>query len=335
MGRPDTEIWGRGGYEPEPENDVVSGELKDAPRISVLNKQKAMSLSEMPVFAWLRLYTPQIAAAEKQFNVDRRAIAGAIAWEALQNISTHNPFSRWSGPGKIHYKRGFWEKNRNKPTVAQETEDAGYLPKQKSDDARGKYFEDPTHSIFYIAAIMRGGADAAEENGYIMSNRPDILADFYQAHNLGPWKAHLAAKRGTPLVAGNEMAHWVNTHLGFLEDAVGKPEVKLMSIDVRSPPPAGIQITVVRGDTLSDLANKHYGSQEYWPLIWDTNLAAVGLNPNHIEPKIKIDIPPLASFTAAQLLDAKCRHASWKSFPHSPVIHRRGGPAKPHTKGSK
>jgi hypothetical protein len=333
MGRPDTEIWGRGGYEPEPENDLVSEELKDAPRISVQNKQKAMSLSETRVFAWLRLYTPQIAAAEKQFNVDRRAIAGAIAWEALENISTHHLFSRWSGPGKIHYKRGFWEKN--KPTVAQETEDAGYLAKQKSDDERGKYLEDPTHSIFYIAAIMRGGADAAEENGYIVSNRPDILTDFYQAHNLGPWRAHLAAKRGTPLVAGNDMAHWVSAHLGFLEDAVGTPEVKLMSIDVRSPPPTSRQITVEQGDTLSDLASKHYGSQEYWPLIWDANRAAVGPNPNHLEPKAKIDIPLLSSFTPAQLLDARRRHPSWKSFPHSPAVHRHGGAAKPRTKGSK
>lgn len=35
---------------------------------------------------WLAAHRAEIVAAEATFNVDRRAIAGAIAWEAMVNV---------------------------------------------------------------------------------------------------------------------------------------------------------------------------------------------------------------------------------------------------------
>jgi len=70
-------------------------------------------------------------------------------------------------------------------------------------------------------------------------------------------------------------------------------------------PPAGVRSLIVSpGDTLSGLAQEQYGSAEYWPLLWDANRGVVGTNPNAIRPGMRLQIPPLASFTPAQLQDA-------------------------------
>src|SRR5207245_9453123 len=58
------------------------------------------SSPEAAVNYWLQLHSAEIATSEQQWNVDRRAIAGAIAWEALQNPL--NVSFRASGPGKPH-----------------------------------------------------------------------------------------------------------------------------------------------------------------------------------------------------------------------------------------
>jgi hypothetical protein len=57
-----------------------------------------------------------------------------------------------------------------------------------------------------------------------------------------------------------------------------------------TPPP---EITVAPGDTLSGLALKHYGSVEYWPLIWDGNRETIGENPNRIRPGMTLVVLPL------------------------------------------
>jgi LysM repeat protein len=69
------------------------------------------------------------------------------------------------------------------------------------------------------------------------------------------------------------------------------------------------------GDTLSGLAQKYYGSVEYWPLLWDTNRGVVGTNPNKIRAGMQLQIPPFAAFTPAQLQDAKKRFPTWRNYP--------------------
>ena len=74
---------------------------------------------------------------------------------------------------------------------------------------------------------MMAAADLAEGAGLdSIRCRPDILTNFWQGSDLVQWRAHVAAKkRGDGFKPGNAMALWVATHLRYLEDAVGKPEL--------------------------------------------------------------------------------------------------------------
>jgi hypothetical protein len=85
-----------------------------------------------------------------------------------------------------------------------------------------------------------------------------------------------------------------------------------------NPPPqgegTGATVTVVPGDTLSGLAKTHYGTFEYWPLLWDANRSAVGPNPNRLRPGISLRIPPLSSFNPEQLADARRRFPTWRDY---------------------
>ncbi|MDQ2777558.1 MAG: hypothetical protein M3Y57_21985 [Acidobacteriota bacterium] len=218
----------------------VSEELRDAPEMCVASRRKTITLDEMRVLAWLRLYAPQIVSTESKFNVDRRAIAGAIAWEALENVK--HGTGLWPGPGKVHASGitklfGRAVPNPMKTSVAEQTEKAGYLPVRKGIVDRYKVLKNPTASIAYIAAIMRAGSDIAEENGFVVNNDPVVLTEFYQGWDLDRWRAHLKSKTpGTSLVGADTMAVWVSKNLDYLEDAVGKPTVKLQCSDTRMRP---------------------------------------------------------------------------------------------------
>src|SRR6478735_3154743 len=166
----------------------LSGELQDAPFQCVNTTQRISDLSdEMRVLAWLRRYRAQIEVAEQRYNVDRRAIAGAIAWEALRN--PHRSFFLWPGAGKVH-AIGYYGGTHlpaiigGPPSSAESAEKLGYLPRQTLIE-RVRVLRSPAGSILYIAAIMRMGADLAENRGFIISDKPDLLAEFYQAWTPG------------------------------------------------------------------------------------------------------------------------------------------------------
>lgn len=74
-------------------------------------------------------------------------------------------------------------------------------------------------------------------------------------------------------------------------------------------------VTAAHGETLSGLAQKHYGATNLWPLLWDANKVVVGPNPNIISPGMVLVIPPLSSFTPGQLADARRRHSTWHNYP--------------------
>lgn len=209
---------------------MLSGELKDAPL-------ECVPTSRVRVLAWLRGVRPQIIAAEKRFNIDRRAIAGAIAWEALEN--SHAAFPLWPGPGKVH-SVGYYSGTHIPAIIggplssAESVEKMGYLKKQSFFGRIGT-LKTPTGAIFYIAAIMRMGADLAENRGFIINDKPDLLTEFYQAWTPAKWSADLASKPGPPrkLGAPDRMAIWVKSHLDFLEEAVGMPSLIKACVDTR------------------------------------------------------------------------------------------------------
>lgn len=48
---------------------------------------------------------------------------------------------------------------------------------------------------------------------------------------------------------------------------------------------------VKKGDTLSDIAEKHFGHEKDWREIWEQNKHVVGKNPNLIFPGQELDLP--------------------------------------------
>lgn len=79
--------------------------------------------------------------------------------------------------------------------------------------------------------------------------------------------------------------------------------------------PAGKFVDVVRGTTLSGISKSEYNTFDYWPLLWDANKGAIGDNPNRLKIGQRLSVPPLASFNAAQLQDAKKRAPTWRNYP--------------------
>jgi hypothetical protein len=183
--------------------------------------------AEMQVLAALRAFRHEIVEAERRFGVDRRAIAGAIAWEMLENVrpwSALRPLARSVGFGKVHvYNFSVSPLS----TLASQTEDRGFLPKQSFEDRR-RLLATPEGAITYIGGTMAAIADVTGYHGFDDVRRdPVMLTQVFQQHTLDSWSNYLKDKRrGTPFVPQNRMALWVSSHLTFLEEAVGPPSVK-------------------------------------------------------------------------------------------------------------
>jgi len=134
----------------------ISWELSDAwtlPRPTV--QLAGVSPARPQALSWLEAHNATIVGVERRRRVDRRAIAAAIAWEALKN--TMWPFSRRAVVvGKVH----------TNGSVVQQVEEAGYLPR-RSDEAHRELLRNADQSIEYISAIMEAHADIAEDpTGY-------------------------------------------------------------------------------------------------------------------------------------------------------------------------
>src|SRR5262245_30224976 len=108
----------------------ASFELSDAPRLCIPVPLGGVSEDEARVAAWIWQYRQDIIDAEARFRVDRRAIAGAIAWEALENVLGRS--LRAEGPGKIHVfahvLQGLFSSGDGTDTLPKLVEDDGYLP---------------------------------------------------------------------------------------------------------------------------------------------------------------------------------------------------------------
>lgn len=313
--------------------DNVSFEIGSS-FVPVRSGLPGLNPAEIQVLSWLRENQPSFVKAEQTFRIDRRAIAGAIAWEMLENVKASSPIS--VGPGKVHiYEvvKGSLTKtlfslasasiagDRGKGTIAQEAEELGFLPRQSYEN-RVAILATPSGAITYIAGMMAAIADLAGQHKFDdIRSDPVILTNVYQSKTLTTWKAALSTKTpGTPFAGGNPMDRWVSTHLAFLEDGVGSPHLP-ESVPIRAsvgptpPKPSGAvkSVIVKPGDSLSGIARAEYGDVDLWPLLYDLNKAKVGANPNLIPPGLSLSVAPLSSYTAEQISDAKRRAPSWKS----------------------
>src|SRR5262249_35234529 len=127
------------------------------------------NFAEWDVLTWLRYHQKHFIEAEARWNVDRRGIAGAIAWEALEHTAAPWNWRRLTmplispGPGKIrlHNWNPFLDTFRKDPILIQ-AERAGYAPfGPLTDVERSSRVHWGDGAIHCIAAIMRAVADAA------------------------------------------------------------------------------------------------------------------------------------------------------------------------------
>jgi hypothetical protein len=235
LSHPDSAAARRSDFKYLPD-ESISSELSDAPEACVPTRMAAMSLAQMRVLAWLRVHSATIVANEGRFHVDRRAIAGAIAWEALFNVrgALASSLGRFVGAGKAHVRASLLPFSGDDTLVAQ-MENATWLPapeqipKQTHAD-RVILLRTPEGAILYIAAAMNAAAGLAERRGFSsIRNRPEVLTFFWQKKDLKTWDALLAAKRpGDDVKTGPDpkvdMDKWVVDNVDFLRDAVGEPE---------------------------------------------------------------------------------------------------------------
>jgi hypothetical protein len=271
--------------------------------------------AEKQVFACLNAWRSVIENAESTFRVSRLAIAGAVAWELLENVRTWSP--RSTGFGKVHlYNYNF------RGTVAEQAESRGYLPK-KTYSERKLILTTPEGAITYVAGIMAAIADITTRHGFgDIRNDPVMLTNVYQSKDLDEWEAHLKKKRaGSTLAGGNPMDIWVAKNNAFLTAAVGTP-TPLVGVIVpayvsRPDPKTALgakTLTIFKNYTLSDIANSEYGSWELWPLIYDRNKAKIGANPNRLLIGVQLSILPFSAYSSKQVADAKRRAPTWKHF---------------------
>ena len=202
----------------------VSVELSDAPRAST---------SEGRVFFWLIKNISGIVTTETNYHIDRRAIAGAIAWEALRNpkdsleqeLRTATGTARFSGPGKVHYKESFFPTTSLTPagdTAAIEIEQRGKLPVQTVEQRR-QIVATTGGALRYIGAIMREFSDIAAQSGYYLDCDPASLTTFYNAWNISEGVRLFSERRAPVSIAPNDMGIWMGGNMTFIEKAVGKP----------------------------------------------------------------------------------------------------------------
>ena len=201
--------------------EFVSFELAEAAKLpSVVTTLPNLTPPEQQVLAWLQKYRAVFESTEARFPVDRRSMAGAIAWEALFNPRSSSP--RSAGPGKIHLYEF------TKTSVAVEVEQRNLLP-ARSYAERRQILATAEGAILYVGAIMHGFAQIATAAGYAIDCNAALLANCYNAFNLTYWERHLARKEAArdpaapraPLELGNAMGFWVHDHLAYLDDGVG------------------------------------------------------------------------------------------------------------------
>ncbi len=159
---------------------LVSLELFDAP--AAASKLERVKL-------WLQKHESVILKEARIWNIDPRAIAGAIAWEAVHNIHSLEDWTaplrnRMYGPGKIHYKEGLFSSFRDPyPLVVKELESLGLLSARDGDggELRGRYVRTPAGAIHYIASYLGTFADVYEQYGWPTVRRnPAILGTLFQ-----------------------------------------------------------------------------------------------------------------------------------------------------------
>jgi hypothetical protein len=222
----------------------ISVELADAWSLPPpTNPPAGLSRAQGQVLSWLQAHKADIVSAETKFRIDRRAVAGAIAWEALMNVLVvrTDGFGRSAGPGKVHYstERTWGEGN----PLSKQVEVAGYLPRVTMEKRR-QLLRTAVGSATYIGACMAALADIAANHGFNIRCDPPPLCWAYQSRDLTSWESTLANRpAGTPLSPNTDpptksMGVWMKdpSHITYLEAGVGKFDPAICTPAFVGPP---------------------------------------------------------------------------------------------------
>lgn len=180
---------------------------------------------------YLRAHRTEITDAATRWNIDARAIAGAIAYEALYNSKpAYSPpaYPMFVGPGKVHlYEIG-------RLSLAQQVERLHYFgPTPVSYATMKAVCKSVGGAATYIGAIMRAFVDkavaAGTTRGALLANDPAVLASLYQgirpaSYNGGVVDLYnctsyfVSQDGGGPIYPG--MGAWVVDNLDYLARAL-------------------------------------------------------------------------------------------------------------------
>lgn len=177
---------------------------------------------EAEVASWLRAHRREIVRAESEFSIDRRAIAGLIAYESLVNVhlSEYGGLVRWSGIGKVRYKESPLAEGL---PASKEVENLGLLPRRTMAQRRA-VLRDPRWAIMYIAAIMRGLSDVTRRRlGEDVSCDPAALTTLASSWTLASADAHFSTVRTPYRLAYNFPGNWVAARQDLIVESVGEP----------------------------------------------------------------------------------------------------------------
>jgi hypothetical protein len=176
----------------------------------------------------------------QRYHVDATAIAGIIAYEALENIEFSDYFSltRSAGPGKVHYKASYFSEGLPN---AKYVEEIGVLRRRTMSERRSLLFTD-RGAITYIAAILAVDSSIAQKSRYSISCRPSILATFYTGWNINELIALFSEKRYPDALQPNSAGQWVAMNQRWLKTALreepqpcGKRHATLYCNSTKSP----------------------------------------------------------------------------------------------------
>jgi hypothetical protein len=210
--------------------NAVSYELQESENLpDVPTKFTRLPRTEAHVLAWLVKYKAEIASAAAKFQIDRRAVAGAIAWEAIVQVKQGS--WRAVGPGKPHIWE-FWG-----TSAIDEAEEKGYL-RDRDDDQQKEYLKTPAGSTEYIAGVMGVFADISARYGLNIRNDPGVLTTIYHGWRPSEWEDRMKEKdtrhvKGQPWdrpIVANPMGIWVDEYLPYLDEAVGFTAVEQKAI---------------------------------------------------------------------------------------------------------
>jgi hypothetical protein len=162
------------------------------------------------------MHSVEIEKAERRWHVSRIAIAGTIAWEALNNPQAFS--FKAVGPGKMHLVA-----NKGDVSWPEFIEKTGRMP-PLTEKQREERLQQSSVAIDYIGALMDIVSEDAAKGGWDIRGNEAILGQIYHTFPPLKWKKHIATKPPGSAwgIQPGTMGEWIPANRAFLEAQVGK-----------------------------------------------------------------------------------------------------------------